>query len=309
MRLKKYDFSKSGVYIAFIALLGFNVIYTKNFAHINTLWNLIVYSTTTIIVALGMNLVIATGGIDISVGSTMAITAILVAVLMGKIGLFPSIVIALIISAFIGYIIGSIIENFNIQPIVATLSMMITLRGIAQIISKGAIITFKSKILESISYYRINGIVPIQVIFIIAFVTIFYIYVNKTIWGRYNEAVGEGKEAAHIMGIDTKKTIKTAYIILGIMAGIAGILESSRLSAVNPNTLGQLIELDAIASVAIGGTLMGGGKAKIVNTVVGVFIMTLITMTINMNDIQYSYSLILKTIIIIVAVYIQKNNK
>lgn len=307
--IKKLKFSSYGVYIALFVIVIFNMFYTKNFLSINTFWNLIVYSTTIIFVAMGMNLVISTGGIDISVGSTMALAGTTLALFIGKIGLIPAFILAIFISFIPGFIIGTIIEKFNIQPIITTLAMMIAVRGFAQIISKGAIITFNQPILENIAYYRIGGTIPIQAIYIFIVVGFFYIFVNKTIWGRYIEALGDNKEASIIMGVNVKRIIKFVYIIMSFIAGMAGILEASRLSSANPNSLGQLMELDAIAAVAIGGTMMSGGKPKIINTVIGVFIMQLITMTINMNNIQYSYSLIFKAIIIILAVYIQRERK
>lgn len=306
---KKLKFSSYGVYIALFIIVIFNMFYTKNFLSINTFWNLIIYSTTIIFVAMGMNLVISTGGIDISVGSTMALAGTTLALFMGKIGLIPAFILAIFISFIPGFIIGTIIEKFNIQPIITTLAMMIAIRGFAQIISKGAIITFNQPILENIAYYRISGTIPIQAIYIVIVVGFFYIFVNKTIWGRYIEALGDNKEASIIMGVNVKRIIKFVYIIMSFIAGMAGILEAARLSSANPNSLGQLMELDAIAAVAIGGTMMSGGKPKIINTVIGVFIMQLITMTINMNNIQYSYSLIFKAIIIVLAVYIQREKK
>lgn len=304
--IKELKFSSCGVYVALFIIVIFNMFYTKNFVSINTFWNLIIYSTTIIFVAMGMNLVISTGGIDISVGSTMALSGITLAIFIEKIGLIPALILAILISFIPGLIIGTIIEKFNIQPIITTLAMMIAVRGFAQIMSKGAIITFNQPILENIAYHRINGIIPIQAIYILIVSGIFYIFVNKTIWGRYIEALGDNKEASIIMGINVKKIIRFVYVIVSFIAGLAGILEAARLSSANPNSLGQLTELDAIAAVAIGGTMMSGGKPKIINTIIGVFIMQLITMTINMNNIQYSYSLIFKAIIVILAVYIKR---
>jgi ribose transport system permease protein len=108
--------------------------------------------------------------------------------------------------------------------------------------------------------------------------------------------------------VNTSKIIMSVYILSGVMAGLAGILATARLSASDMNNMGKLVELDAIAAVAIGGTALAGGKAKVFNTAIGVLIMQLITMMINMNDIMYSYSLLIKSAIIVAAVYIQKRS-
>ena len=136
-------------------------------------------------------------------------------------------------------------------------------------------------------------------------VAVFALLLKKTTFGYYVQGIGENEKAATLSGIRTKKVLIAEYAISGFMAGCAGLMTSARACCADPNTLGSLAEMDAIAAVAIGGTSMSGGKARIMGTVFGALIIQLI----NMNNIHYAYARILKGLIIVIAVYVQREKK
>lgn len=294
----------ASVILLFVMII-FNGFYTKNFIALNTFWNLLIHSSTVILVGLSMTLVISSGGIDISVGSTMAIAGMLAVKLLPVTGTIPAVVISLIAGSLFGVLNGLIIAYFRIQPIIVTLATMMAGRGVAQIIGDGYILPFQDDLLSSLGILRIGGVVPIQVVYIVAFVIIFILLSQYTVFARRVEAIGDNRRAAWLAGINIEANTVAVYMINGFMSAVAGIVIIARANAADPDTIGKAFELNAIAAVAIGGTAMSGGKAKILGTVLGALILQLITITINMNGISYDWSLIFQTIVIILFVFIQ----
>ncbi len=303
---------KFGVVYALLALVIVNTFMNDNFFKLNTFWNLSIQVLPIMLTALGMLLVISSGGIDISVGSVMAIAAVMSGmVVTEKIpfvgnGILATWICAILISIVLGAFNGFIIAKFKIQPIIVTLILFIAGRGIAQLMNDGGTIVFYNNAFSEIGLYRTIGNVPIQLFISTFFIILFIFVLKKTTFGTYVQAIGENSKGAKLSGVNTTKTIIAIYTISAFMAGIAGIMEASRASSADPNTIGQLAELDAIAAVAVGGTSMSGGKARIMGTIIGALLIQLVTITINMNNIPFAYSRILKAIIIIAAVYLQK---
>ncbi len=282
-----------------------NVIFTPNFASVNTLRNLAIQVTSSLLVALGMTWVIASGGIDISVGSVMALVSMVSAKLVG-IGAVQSITIGIITGILSGVLAGAIIAKFNIQPIIVTLSLMIGIRGVAQIINDSKILRLDSPEYVFIGRHRIFGEIPIQVVIAFVAIIIMYFISSRMVFGRKIQAVGENHKATELVGINTFVVKIGIYATCAFLASIAGVIDTARISASDANILGSMIELDAIAAVAIGGTPMNGGKPNIIGTVFGALIIQVITTMVNMNNISFEYSLILKAIIIILALWAQR---
>jgi ribose/xylose/arabinose/galactoside ABC-type transport system permease subunit len=297
--------AKHSVLIFFVFMLLLNSIITPNFFNLNTFWNLIIQSATIIIVSMSMTLVISSGGIDISVGSIMAVAGMTVAQLLPNYGAAAAIGAGILVGLVIGMLSGFIISTFRIQPIIITLSVMISGRGIAKLIGDGNIISIQNNSFSNIGMLRPLGI-PVQLVYVAIVVAVFMFISKKTVFARYIEAMGDNFKAAVYSGVKAERMTVIVYGISGFMAALAGMLIISRAGASDPATVGMGAELDAIAAVAIGGTPMSGGKAKIIGTLVGALIMQLITITFNMNDIPYDWSLIAKTVIILFAVYVQK---
>lgn len=291
--------------LIFLALLLIiNSIFTRGFFSVQTLWNLVVQITPVVFVAIGMTFIISSGGIDISVGSTMAISGMLIVQLIPKFGLALALIISILFGGVIGFINGFIIAKFRLQPIIVTLGTQIAGRGIAQLIGNGYILRFESENLMNMAIKRIAGI-PIQLIYLLFIITLFVFIAKRSAFARYVEAMGDNYKASWISGIQVNKYTVLIYVISGIMSACAGILTIARAGAADPDTVGSGLELTAIAAVAIGDTKMTGGKAKMIGTILGALILQIITITFNMNNVPYEWSLVAKTFIIILAVFLQ----
>lgn len=297
---------KYGVWMVLILLILINTVFTPNFFKVNTMWNILIQVSTVMLVALGMTVVISSGGIDISVGAIMAVASISCAKLLG-LGVVPAIIIGLLVAACFGIFSGFMIAYFKIQPIIITLTLMISVRGIAQVINDAMLLNFTEPKFSYFGLHRFFGIIPIQVVIMAVAIAVVYFVIRKMTFGRYVEAMGDNYHASRLSGINTFMTTIIIYTLSSVLAGCAGLLETARLSAADANAVGRLIELDAIAAVAVGGTPMNGGKANIMGTVAGALIMQILTVSVNMNNIPFSYSLVLKSIIIITAVYVQRD--
>jgi ribose transport system permease protein len=296
------DYSPA-IVLGFILLI--NIIITPNFMSVSTFRNIFIQVTSALLVALGMTWVIASDGIDISVGAVMALTSMVSAKLIG-LGAFPAIMIGLMAGTLSGVIAGTIIAKFKIQPIIVTIPLMIGVRGIAQIINDSKILRFSSDAYVFLGRHRIFDEIPIQIPIMIVIIAIMYFITNKMVFGRKIQALGDNKKASQLVGINTTKVIIVIYATCALLASVAGVIETARISASDANILGSMIELDAIAAVAIGGTPMTGGKPNIMGTVFGAIIIQVITTMVNMNNIPFEYSLILKAIIIILALWVQR---
>ncbi|MCR4657869.1 MAG: ABC transporter permease [Lachnospiraceae bacterium] len=306
---------KFGALYAFLLLIIVNAISNKNFLAINTMWNLLIQAFPIIITSMGMLFVISCGGIDVSVGSVMAVAGAMNAVIMNGIypifpkSIFLGIVMALAVSLLFGFFNGFMISVFKMQPIIVTLTTYIIARGLTQLIANGKILSFSNTPFNAVGILRLPGNVPIQFLIEILFVAVTAFIIKRTVFGYQVQAIGENPQAAWLCGIKTTKVQILVYMISAFIAAIAGLLVSSRTSAADPTNLGALAEMDAIAAVAIGGTSMSGGKSRILTTVISAMIIQLITITINMNNIHYAYARIMKGLIIIIAVFIQQEKK
>lgn len=306
--LKRSEFAKKyGALMVFAVLLIINLCITKNFVSTTTVWNLIIHSTTVMCVAMGMTFVIAVAGIDISVGATMALCATVVA-MMAEAGIpfIGCLVIGLLLGAGIGAFIGVLTVKFKIQPMVLTLAMMIILRSVARMVSNAKTVQVLDEAFLAISGTSFGG-VPIQLIYVVVFAVVFFIIAERTVFGKSVEAIGNNATAAKLSGIHSDRIVIGVYLLLGVLTALAGVMAVSRTQNCNPSSVGSGMEMQAIAAVVIGGTSMAGGKPRILGTVVGCFIISIITMTVNMNGIDTSWSMLLEAAIIILAVYIQSD--
>jgi ribose/xylose/arabinose/galactoside ABC-type transport system permease subunit len=294
-----------GAAAALVLLIAANVIFTPNFAAIDNFRNILVQVTPTMLVAVGMTFVIATGGIDLSVGSLMAIASAVCATSLDY-GAYPAILAALAVVTLIGSFSGWLISTFKIQPIIVTLAVLIAGRGVAQVISNGGqLIPFSNPNFEFWGKESVFGI-PVPVLVMVVAVALAIFFLRATIFGRYVIAVGGNEAAARLSGIYVNRTKITVYALSGLLAGLAGLIYTARLGASDASQVGVNIELDAIAATVVGGTALTGGRATVIGTVIGALIMQIITTSFNMNGIKFSYSLVIKAAIIIFVVYLQR---
>jgi ribose transport system permease protein len=266
--------------------------------------NILTQSSVIGVLAIGMTFVIATGGIDLSVGSMVAAAAVAggqfaesgsVAFLLGALGM----------GILLGGINAGLIAYGKVVPFIATLAMFAMARGLALYISDKTPISIFD--LEGVRWFGNGDIVgvPSAVLVFLAVAVGGWILLNRTSYGRHVVAVGGNREAARIAGVKVSRIIFSVYVISGICVAFAAILVSGRLSSASP-VIGNLYELDAIAAVVIGGTALAGGRATIVGTVLGVLTFALIFNLMTLMDLAVEIQLITKGVIIVAAVLLQR---
>lgn len=303
---KKY----STILLLFVFIL-LNAIFTPNFFQLNNLNNIITQICPIILCGMGMTLVISTGGIDISVGSVMALAGVLTAILMPVTGLYVAILLAVLACVLVGCFAGIMVGKLKLQAMVVTLGLMLGIRGVAQVLCGGRDIYFNKlgdvgKQLSGWGTYKIGGAVPVQIIPIAISIVLVWVITEKTVLGRRVQAVGDNIKSSALAGINTGGVMMVVYGASAFFAAFAGIFQAAKVSVAAGSSLGQLAELDAIAAVVIGGTPMSGGKARVFGTVVGALIMQMITLTCTMNNLSEEYAKVFKAIIIVFAVFIQR---
>ena len=292
-----------GALIALIILVVINCFTTKNFISVMTLWNLFTQATTVMILGLGMTIVIATGGINISVGSVLALSSMVLAKFILNGHIVMGVIASLAVAALTGAVTGIIVTKFKVQPMITTLAMMYTLRGIAKLMNGGTRLSYKNAAFSRFAYIKIGGCIPIQFAFIVILSLAIFILMRKTYFGNYVEAYGDNALATRISGINVVAVVTMCYVLCNVLACVAAIIETS--TCADPVNMGLNKETDAIAAVVVGGTPMSGGKPNIGGMLCGALVLQLITIMINMNNIPYSYSLIIKAAIIVVSLYVQ----
>ena len=294
-----------GALVALVLLVVLNSLFTPNFASVGNLWNVLFQLSVTLLVAVAMTLVIATGGIDLSVGSVMAVSAAVAAVTLDR-GILVAVPAALLVASAVGLLNGVFIARSRVQPIVVTLATLLAGRGLAQVINRGgALITIDEPAFLWFGRGYL-GPVPTQVLLAAVVVALAIFVLLKTPFGRYVLAAGGNPAAARLAGVPVNRTVVTVYVLSGLLAGLAGLVEAARLGASAAARIGQNVEFDAIAAVVVGGTLLSGGRATIFGTVVGALIMQVIATSFNMLLVPYAWSLAFKAVIILFAVYLQR---
>lgn len=297
----------NGVYVALALLVLFNLFFTTNFATAGTILGLLSQATFVLLVALGLTLVIGTGGIDLSVGAIMAIASAVVPLYLGY--TWPvAVLVALVFCVLAGMLNGFLVAYVGMQPIVATLALFVGGRGFAQVLVNGQLQTISTPGFLALWRATVFGI-PLPVVVAAVVSVLVGLLVKRTTFGRYVLAVGGNRTASYLSGHPVRAVLVAVYAISGLLAGIAGTLATARLAAGDPATIGLLIELDAIAAVVIGGTPLSGGRMNVGGTVAGALLMLVISATFVMNNINPIYAQILKAAIIVLAVYIQQGRR
>jgi ribose/xylose/arabinose/galactoside ABC-type transport system permease subunit len=293
-----------GVYVAFVLLVIFNLIVTPNFASVATLSTLLITVSPIVLVSLGVALAIGTEGIDLSVGSVMALASAFLPLYLGY-GWLVGLSVALLVGALAGLVNGSLVAFVGVQPIIATLAMLVGGRGLAQIFAGGRSLLVTDPVILWLGQGRLFGI-PAPVIVAVAAVLLVGFLVKRTTFGRYVVAIGGNRSASYLSGHPVRRTLLAVYVISGLLAALAGIVATARLGASDPSNIGLLIELSAITAVVVGGTPLSGGKVKVIGTVMGVLLIQLISNTFIANNLPFTWAQVLTAAIILVAVYLQK---
>ena len=288
-----------------LLLITLNVLFTPHFATTSNVWNVLLQVATVVLVAIGMTFVIGSGGIDLSVGSVMALAGAIAAVTLGH-GVLLAAGAAFAGATLVGILNGTLIARLRVQPIVVTLATLIACRGLAQVIShEGELVTIDDPSMLLLGRGHI-GPVPVPVLVALVAVSGAVYLLRFTPFARYVLAVGGNREAARLAGVPVQGTLVTVYAVSAALAAVAGLVVAARLGASDAAKIGQNMELDAIAAVVVGGTALSGGRATVLGTIAGALIMQVIATSFNMLLVPYAWSLALKAAIILIAVYVQR---
>lgn len=293
-----------GILIGLIVLCIIISIVNSNFLTSNNLMNVLRQTSTNLYLALAMTMIIIIGGIDLSVGSVMAVTGVAttMSIAVLDIPVLLAILIGLLVGVLFGAINGYVSATTIIPPFIITLATMNVARGAAYVLTDGQPVRVMSDSFNFIGSGYIGGFLPTPVLYLIIFLGVCYLIMNKTKLGRYLYAVGGNPEAAKFSGINIKKIKLFIYTFSGFMAAVAGIVLASRMFSGQP-TAGNAAELDAIAAVVLGGTSMTGGIGKIGGTVIGALIIGVLSNGLNLMGVSSFWQYIVKGIVILVAVY------
>lgn len=298
--------------VALVVVLIVNFFFTPGFFSIEikeghlygSLIDILNRGVPLIIMSIGMTFVIATEGIDISVGAIGAMSAAVGASFVVKGHVVLGITAAITISIIAGIWNGMLVAKIGIQPMVATLILMTVGRGIAQLITKGQIITINDNRYSFIGGGFFLGL-PFAVFIAVGMVLLAYFIMRKTALGLFIESVGANKISSRYTGIDSTKIIFLVYIICGLCAGIGGILISSNVKCADANNAGLWMELDAILAVVIGGTSMTGGRFYIGGSIIGALFIQSLTTTIYAMGVPPETILVVKALVVIIVSLLQ----
>lgn len=296
---------KAGIIISLLILFVFFALMSDKFFTQSNITNILLQSSINGTVALGMTLVIITGGIDLSVGSIMALTSMVAAQMMTQGVPVPfALLCAILIGLCCGAANGLMISLLNLQPFLVTLGTMSAYRGITLIISDGLPVRgLSSDFLNAMN--SMNSTVPVPVIMLFLFAIVLGFVIKNTCYGQYIFAVGGNEEATRFSCVNTTKVKTTTYTLSGLACAIAAIIYMGRLAAADPQA-GAGYELDAIASAAIGGASMAGGRGSLVGTIIGALILGTLSNGLTLLNVQSFYQTLFVGIIILVATTIDR---
>lgn len=300
-----------GIIIAFFVILIILMILSPNaFAKPANLVNILKQASINGILAMGMMFVIISGGIDLSVGSIVALAGVVAATFAhpNEYPLIVSIVLSAVIGAGVGLFNGISVAYGNIPPFIVTLGTMTIVRGMALIAANGQPVFNVTKAFEGIAGGFVFDVVPRLVVYFVVIAIICAFIITRTVFGRRVYAIGGNETAARVSGINVNRIKVAVYTLSGFLAGLSGLLLASRLISGNP-TSGQSYELDAIAAVIIGGVSMSGGAGKWYGTIIGALLIAVIGNGLDILNVSSHFQLIIKGSIIIVAVLLDMKGK
>ncbi|KIP76302.1 ribose ABC transporter permease [Vibrio sp. V1B] len=298
--------------IALIFLIVVVSFLNPNFFTVDNILNILRQTSVNAIIAVGMTLVILTAGIDLSVGSVLALCGAFAASMIAlEVPVLIAVPTALFAGAALGAISGIIIAKGKVQAFIATLVTMTLLRGVTMVYTDGRpISTGFTDTADAFAWFGTGYALGIPVpvwLMVIVFAAVWYL-LNHTRFGRYVYALGGNESATRLSGINVDRVKIGVYAICGMLAALAGIIVTSRLSSAQP-TAGMGYELDAIAAVVLGGTSLMGGKGRIMGTLIGALIIGFLNNALNLLDVSSYYQMIAKAVVILLAVLVDNKNK
>ncbi|MBQ9708329.1 MAG: ABC transporter permease [Firmicutes bacterium] len=302
--------AENSALVSFLALLIFAILVKgSTFLDPNNIMNILRNNSVIGIAALGMTLIIITAGIDLAVGSQLALLGILIiTVLNSTQNIFVAIIAGLVCAVALGFLTGEAVARFRIPAFIVTLGTMSIYRSVSQFWLNGGGVTTQGdagSMYIKISNTSLFGFVPMPIIIWLACAAVIFFFTNHTATGRQVYAVGSNEKAAKLAGVNVTKVITIVYIIAAVLIMVAAITETSRLGSVNSASSGTGYEMDAIAAAVIGGTNMAGGRGTVVGTILGTLTLGIIDNLMNLMGVDPFLVKAVKGAIIIIAVLLQ----
>lgn len=304
---ESFDFARwwdrVGILMVLVALVLLMAAIAPNFNRVDNLLNIARAISINAILAAGLTVVILTGGIDLSVGSTIAVSGV-VAVIVAIAGVPAplAVLFGMAVGALCGLVNGWLTAYLALAPFIVTLGTMTFLRGLAYTITDGQPIVSSSLSFRDLGNGYV-GPVPVPVIIMVVVYAVIWFVLERTRYGRHVYAVGGNAEAAKLAGVRVKRVITSVYVLAGACAGLAGVIFAARVISAQP-TAGTGYELDAIAAVVLGGTSLAGGRGRIVGTLIGSVILGVLSTGLILLNVQFFTQLLIKGVVIILAVAI-----
>ncbi|HEY3282901.1 MAG TPA: ABC transporter permease [Armatimonadota bacterium] len=302
--------------VALGGVLLFNLIFSQGFFHIEvkeghlfgSLIDILNRAAPVMLLGLGMTLVVATGGVDLSVGAVMAISGAVAALLVKQPGMPLAAVLGISLAASLaaGVWNGLLVALLDIQPMVGTLILMVAGRGIAQLITNGQIITFENKPFEFLGGGFLFGL-PFTITLVVVFYLVLGYLARRTAFGLFVESVGDNFEASRLAGVNAALVKTVAYTLCGLCAGMAGLIITADIKAADSSNVGMYLELDAILSAVIGGTSLAGGRFNLTGALIGALLIQSLTTTILTRGVPVQFTLVVKAIVIVAVCLIQSD--
>ena len=302
--IKSYFKRNAGILIGLVALCVVISFRSDRFLTQDNIMNVLRQISSNMYLACAMTMILIAGGIDLSVGSIVAVTGVTAGTLLNMGVPIPlTILICLVLGGLYGTITGAIITNTTLPPFIVTYSMMQILRGATYVYTGGTTVRVDNRAFINLGTGYAFGFLPLPVVYLLIVFVIVFIVLNKTSLGRHIYAVGGNEKAAKFSGINVKKTRMFVYIFSGVMGALAGMVLCARSYSGNP-LAGDGAEMDAIAACVLGGASMAGGYGFVGGTLIGALIIGLLNNGLNLMRIDSYWQIILKGIVILVAVYV-----
>lgn len=296
---------KNTLFIVFLVICAIFFVATDSFLTVSNITDVVRTNTINGLLAVGLTYVILSGGIDLSVEATVCLAGLVAGYLS------PMPVVAVLAGVMVGVAIGLfnglMLEKSGVQPFIFTLAMSRLLRGVVLAITKGKNYYTIDSSFTAIVRSSVFGI-PSLIIMFVVIVVITYFALNRARYGRYIYAVGSNEEAARLSGIRTHRIKVSAYVIAGMLSGLAGVLLTARLSGAETNA-GDGWSLDAVSAVIIGGTSLRGGRGGILNTLLGIFIIAVLNNGMTLMGVPTNYNQLIKGLLMLVAVLLDMSNR
>jgi ribose transport system permease protein len=307
---QKAMLKRLGPLLALIAVCIGLAFMSPNFLSASNAFDVMRQASINALIAFGMTLSILLGGIDLSVGSILAVSSVLAAMTMkGGQGAGLAAGMAILAGAGMGSLNGLVIAKGNVAPFIATLGMMTLLRGVALVLTNGSPISdFSSNFFAMLGDGYVVRLIPVPVVLMLAMFALFWFVLTRTVFGRHVYATGGNAEAAKLSGVNTDRVQILVYTVSGAMAALAGVILTSRLDSAQP-TAGAGYELDAITAVVLGGTSLAGGRGWIFGTLVGALLIGVLNNGLNLMGVSAFYQQVVKGSVILLAVLLDRGGK